>query len=68
MRYAVLITKTENGYLAEVPDLPGCTAAASSLEDARQSIGTAVRRHLARLERDGLPVPEPSTVVDHVES
>jgi len=68
MRYAVLITKTENGYLAEVPDLPGCTATASSLEDTRQIIGTAVRQHLARLERDGLPVPEPSTVVDHVES
>lgn len=67
MRYAVLITKTEDGYVAEAPDLPGCTATAATVAAAGPAIGAAIRKHLARLERDGLPAPEPSTVVDYVE-
>ena len=30
-------------------------------------IRKAIRKHLARLERDGLPTPEPSTIVEYVE-
>ncbi|MFO1050391.1 MAG: type II toxin-antitoxin system HicB family antitoxin [Geminicoccaceae bacterium] len=67
MRYAVLIEKTETGYTARVPDLAGCAATAASLADARKEIRDALRQHLAKLERDGLPAPEPSTTVEYVD-
>lgn len=68
MPYAALIEKTEKGFTARVPDLPGCTATAGSLAEAKTEIRNAVRLHLAKLERDGLPAPEPSTVVEYVDA
>jgi predicted RNase H-like HicB family nuclease len=68
MRYAVVIKKAEGKYSAQVPDLPGCVAMAASVAEAQKEIGAAVRLHLARLERDGLPAPEPTTVVEYVDA
>ncbi len=33
MQYLVVVEKSENGYGAYVPDLPGCVAAAESREE-----------------------------------
>ena len=44
--YAVVIEKTATGYGAHVPDLPGCIAAAETLDAARQLITEAVEFHL----------------------
>ena len=68
MRYAIVIKKAEGKYSAHVPDLPGCTAMATSLAEAQKEIRTVVRLHLARLERDGLPAPEPTTVVEYTDT
>lgn len=68
MRYAALIEKTEKGFAAQVPDLPGCTATAGSLAEVQTEIRNAVRLHLAKLERDGLPAPAPSTVVEYIDA
>ena len=68
MRYAIVIKKAEGKYSAHVPDLPGCVAMAASIAEAQKEIGAAVRLHLAKLERDGLPAPEPTTVVEYVDA
>jgi predicted RNase H-like HicB family nuclease len=67
MRYAVVIEKAEGKYSAHVPDLPGCVAHGISVPEAQEQIRKAIRRHLARLERDGLPAPAPISVVEYVE-
>ena len=65
--YAVVIEKTATGYGAHVPDLPGCIAAAETLDAARQLITEAVEFHLEGMAEAGEPIPEPSTVTAMVE-
>jgi hypothetical protein len=36
MKYAVLYAPTATGYSAHVPDLPGCVAAASTLDETKE--------------------------------
>ena len=62
MGYAVAIKNAQGKYSAQVPDLPGCVATAASLQEVKQEIRAAIRQHLAKLEWDGLPAPEATTV------
>ena len=64
--YAVVLGKTETGYSAYVPDLPGCVAAAPLLAETQQLIREALELHIEGLRRHGDPVPEPSTRIEHV--
>ena len=66
-QYAVLLEKTETGYGAWVPDLPGCVAAGSTLEETRRLIREAIQLHLESLREHGEPVPEPETHLEFVE-
>ena len=66
MRYAVLLQKTDTGYSAHVPDLPGCVAAGATLEETTDLIRGAVRMHLAGMAEDGEPVLEPKTIVEYI--
>ena len=66
MRYAVLFEKTATGYSAHVPDLPGCVAAGSTLEEATELIRGAIRMHLAGLAADGETIPEPKTIAEYI--
>jgi predicted RNase H-like HicB family nuclease len=66
MKYAVLFEKTETGYSAHVPDLPGCVAAGPSLEETTNLIRGAIRMHLAGMVEDGEPIPEPKTIAEYV--
>lgn len=66
MRYAVVFEKGEKSYGAYVPDLPGCVAVAKTLDEVKRLIREAVEFHLEGMRADGLPIPEPSTVVSSV--
>ena len=67
MRYAVVIEKSETGYGAYVPDLPGCVAVGETVHDTERLIREAIEFHLEGLREDGIAVPEPSTVTQYVE-
>lgn len=58
MNYEIKIEKTANGYSAYVPDLPGCVAAAETLEETQRLIEEAIVFHLEglMLERSLLAV------------
>ena len=64
MRYAVLFTKTDTGYSAHVPDLPGCVAAGATLEETAELMRKALQMHLDGLREDGEAIPEPSTIAE----
>jgi len=66
-RYAIVIEKAAANYAAYVPDLPGCIATGSSVEEAERLLREAIAIHLEGLKEDGLPIPEPSSVVEYVE-
>ena len=67
-RYVVVIEKTEDGYGAHVPDLPGCIAAGDTYEEAGQLIRDAIPFHIEGLRRNGDPVPEPTTRIEYVDA
>jgi predicted RNase H-like HicB family nuclease len=67
MRYAIVVEKAENNYSAYVPDLPGCVATGSTLEEVEREIRGAIEFHIEGLVEDGLPIPEPASVVQYVE-
>jgi len=67
MRYAIVIERAEGNFSAYVPDLPGCVATGSSIEETESQIREAIEFHLAGLREDGIPVPQPSSQVDYVE-
>jgi predicted RNase H-like HicB family nuclease len=60
-RYAVIIEGDGASFSAYVPDLPGCVAAGSSVEEVEALIREAVELHIASLREHGELVPEPST-------
>lgn len=62
MKYAVIYEKTETGYSAYAPDLPGCVAAGDTLEETSRLMMEAIDTHLAGMREDGEPIPEPTTV------
>lgn len=66
-RYTIFIEPTATGYSAHVPDLPGCVAAASTLEETRQLIKEAIEFHIEGMRINGDSVPEPTRYVEQVE-
>lgn len=67
MRYAIVIEHADGNYCAYVPDLPGCIATGTTVEEARKIIREAVEFHLDGLRLDGSLIPSPSSRVGYVE-
>jgi predicted RNase H-like HicB family nuclease len=66
-KYAVFFEPTATGFSAHVPDLPGCVAAASTLEDTRQLIREAIEFHIEGMRLNGDVVPQPTPFVEQIE-
>ena len=67
MQYAILIAKTNNGYSAYAPDLPGCVAAADTQAEVEALLRKATVLHLESRHEHGEPIPEPQTTAALVE-
>jgi predicted RNase H-like HicB family nuclease len=67
MRYAIVIEKAARNYSAYVPDVPGCVATGKTVADTLRAIREALEFHLEGMSEDGLPIPDPSSVVEYVE-
>lgn len=66
-RYAVVFERSRTGYGAYVPDLPGCVAAAASLDETAQLIREAIELHIEGMREDGDDVPPPTTVAEMID-
>ena len=67
MRYAIVIEQVWVNYSAYVPDLPGCVATGSSIEELEEQIREAIAFHLDGLREDGMPIPAASSHVEYVD-
>jgi len=67
MRYAIVIEKSENGFGAYVPDLPGCIAVADSVAETEKLIKEAIEFHLEGMRENGEPIPAASSIAEYVE-
>jgi predicted RNase H-like HicB family nuclease len=67
MRYAIVIEQAANNFSAYVPDLPGCIATGSTIQEVEEQIREAIAFHLDGLREDGTPVPPASSHVEYVD-
>ncbi|MDE0485295.1 MAG: type II toxin-antitoxin system HicB family antitoxin [Candidatus Poribacteria bacterium] len=62
MEYLVVLEKSDSGFGAYLPDLPGCIAVAETLEETKELITEAVNLHIDRMREMGLPVASCSSL------
>ncbi len=58
-RYLVVAEKTDTGYSAYSPDLPGCVATGRTRSDVRETMRQAILFHLDGLREDRIKPPAP---------
>ncbi len=61
MQYLVIVEKSENGFGAYVPDLPGCVASAETRKEVVMLIQEAIEFHIEGLKNSGEAVPQPKS-------
>ncbi|ODS42132.1 MAG: hypothetical protein MSIBF_01995 [Candidatus Altiarchaeales archaeon IMC4] len=61
-KYAIEIfySEEDEGYIAVVPELPGCSAFGRNEEEALQEVMVAMGLWLETAEKEGLKIPQPS--------
>ena len=67
MRYSIVIEPSASGYSAYAPDLPGCAATGSTLEEVQHQMREAVAFHIEGLRQEGLEIPAATSLVAYVE-
>lgn len=67
MDYAVIYIPSKTGYGAYSPDVPGCVAAGSTLDEARSRMSEALQAHINSMVEDGDILPVPAHTVDEME-
>ena len=67
MRILIIVEKTDTGYSAYSPDVPGCVATGATREEVEQTMRGAISFHLEGLRAEGYEVPEPSSYATYVE-
>ena len=67
MRYLTIIEKTESGYSAYSPDLPGCVSTGTTYDEMEQNMHEAIEFHLDGLRLEGYEIPQPSTLSTYIE-
>ncbi len=64
--YVVVIEKSETGFGAYVPDLPGCVAVGETREEALSLIREGIELHVESLREAGESVPPPTSTAERV--
>jgi predicted RNase H-like HicB family nuclease len=67
MKYLIIIEKTETGYSAYSPDLPGCVSTGSSREEVERNMHEAIEFHLEGMREAGYNIPEPVSSSAYIE-
>ena len=67
MKYLIIIEKSETGYSAYSPDLPGCISTGSTTEETEKNMREAIEFHIDGLREEGYEIPEPTSRSSYVE-
>jgi predicted RNase H-like HicB family nuclease len=66
MRYLVIYEKSESGWGAYAPDLPGLGLAAKTLEEAKELMREAIDFHIEGMRQHGEQTPAPSATTEYI--
>jgi predicted RNase H-like HicB family nuclease len=67
LKFAVVFERSEDGYGAFVPDLPGCITVGDTLEETEQNIREAIAGHIAVMRDHGETIPQPTSLAEYIE-
>ena len=67
MNYLIVIEKSDTGYSAYSPDLPGCVSTGTTLEETEQNMQEAIKFHIDGLKEEGYDIPQPTSSSSWVE-
>ena len=59
--YLVILEKSNTGYSAYVPDLPGCITVGDTKEETMKHMQEAILLHVESMKENGDLIPEPSS-------
>ena len=68
MKYLIIIEKSDTGYSAYSPDLPGCVTTGSSVEETERNMHKTIEFHIEGLRAEGYEVPKPTSRSSYVET
>jgi len=66
-KYLIIVEKTDTGYSAFSPDVPGCGSTGGTKEEVERNIQEAIAFHIEGLRQEGYEVPEPSTYSSYID-
>ncbi|MGK2925963.1 MAG: type II toxin-antitoxin system HicB family antitoxin [Lysobacterales bacterium] len=67
MKFLIILEKTNTGYSAYSPDLPGCVSAGDTPEDTEANMREAIEFHIEGLREEGQRIPVPQSRASYVE-
>jgi len=67
MKYLIVIEKSDAGYSAYSPDLPGCVTTGRTPEETEKNMQEAIEFHIDGLKQEGYEIPKPTTRSSYVE-
>jgi predicted RNase H-like HicB family nuclease len=66
-KYLIIVEKTNTGYSAYSPDLPGCVSTGQTRDEVEANMRDAIQFHIDGLKQEGYEIPEPSTYSSYVD-
>lgn len=67
MKYLIVVERSETGFSAYSPDVPGCITTGKTEAETETNMREAIEFHIEGLKEEGLPIPEPSSKSAYVE-
>ena len=67
MQYAIVIEKAARNYSAYLPDVPGCIATGKTVQETVNRLREALAMHFEDMVQRGEQIPDPETIVDHID-
>jgi predicted RNase H-like HicB family nuclease len=66
VRYAIIIEKGKRNCSAYVPDVPGCVAAAKTVDEVKKLMKEALEFHFEGMTLDNEPIPKATSECAYV--
>jgi len=67
-KYLIIVEKSESGFSAYSPDLPGCISTGKTIEETEVNMKEAIEFHIEGLKLEGYEIPLPNTAaIDYYE-
>jgi predicted RNase H-like HicB family nuclease len=62
-KYLIIVEKTNTGYSAYSPNVPGCIATGKTREETEKNMKEAIEFHIEGLIEEGYPLPGDEDIV-----